>query len=158
MDRTPCAKNFLTRQRLFMAASESNISHSLSGRAASAAQFIPRYSARICASCATFTYVSTSALIRAANSSGVVGAGTAPVDSMRSRTSGERIALLRIPKRQRLLHRPALKGLLAGKTSRHARNKALARAYLKHHYTLAEIGQEAGLHYATISRIIKAME
>lgn len=65
---------------------------------------------------------------------------------------------IEIPKRQRLLHRPALKGLLAGKTSRHARNKALARAYLKHHYTLAEIGQEAGLHYATISRIIKAME
>jgi len=37
-----------------------------------------------------------------------------------------------------------------------ARNKALARAYLEYGYTLAEIGREADLHYATVSRIIKA--
>jgi len=63
-----------------------------------------------------------------------------------------------IPRRQRLLHRPALKMLLAGADSRAARNEALARAYLEHGYTLTEIGRAAGLHYATISRIIKAME
>jgi DNA-binding MarR family transcriptional regulator len=39
-----------------------------------------------------------------------------------------------------------------------ARNEALARAYLQHGYTLVEIDREAELHYATASRIIKAME
>jgi putative transposase len=63
-----------------------------------------------------------------------------------------------IPKRQRRLHRPSLKSLLAGMDSKAARNQALARAYLEHGYTLAEIGREVGLHYATISRIIKAGE
>jgi len=63
-----------------------------------------------------------------------------------------------IPKRQRRLHRTSLKSLLAGADSKAARNQAMARAYLEHGYTLAEIGREVGLHYATISRIIKAGE
>ena len=63
-----------------------------------------------------------------------------------------------IPKRQRLLHRPALKTLMAGVGSKARRNAAMARAYLKHGYTLTEIGREASLHYATVSRIIKTME
>lgn len=67
-------------------------------------------------------------------------------------------AVAEIPKRQRRLHRPALKQLLAGVDSKEARNRALASAYLEHGYTLAEIGREAGLHYATVSRIIKARE
>ena len=67
-------------------------------------------------------------------------------------------ATAEIPKRQRLVHRPALKTLLEGADSRPARNTAMARAYLKHGYTLTEIARAVGLHYATISRIIKAME
>jgi hypothetical protein len=63
-----------------------------------------------------------------------------------------------IPQRQRVVHRPSLKALLAGADSRTARNDALARAYLTHGYTLTEIGQAVGLHYAPISRIITAME
>lgn len=63
-----------------------------------------------------------------------------------------------IPKRQRSLHRPALKSLLANVNSKQARNRALAAAYLKHGYTLTEIGREAGLHYATVSRLVKAVE
>lgn len=63
-----------------------------------------------------------------------------------------------VPRRQRQLHRPALRKLLAGATSKEARNRAMARAYLEHGYTLTEIGQEVGLHYATVSRIIKALE
>jgi len=63
-----------------------------------------------------------------------------------------------IAKRRRRRHRPALKTLLAGMDSKAARNKALARAYLRHGYTLVEIGRAAGLHYATVSRIIKATE
>ena len=63
-----------------------------------------------------------------------------------------------IPKRQRKLHRPVLKQLLSAQTTREARNRAMAKAYLGHGYTLSEIGREIGLHYATVSRIIKAVE
>jgi DNA-binding MarR family transcriptional regulator len=31
------------------------------------------------------------------------------------------------------------------------------RVYLQHGYSLVEIGREAGLHYATVSRIVKAI-
>lgn len=63
-----------------------------------------------------------------------------------------------IPKRQRRLHRPSLKKLLAKVDSKPARDQTMVRAYLEHAYTLAEIGTEVGLHYATVSRIIKASE
>ena len=63
-----------------------------------------------------------------------------------------------IPQRQRVVHRPSLKALLAGADSRTAHNDAMARAHLTHGYTLTEIGQAVGLHDATISRIITAME
>jgi len=63
-----------------------------------------------------------------------------------------------IPKRQRRLHRPGLKKLLAGLDSKEARNQAMASAYLEHGYTLTEIGREVHLHYATVSRIIKSRE
>ena len=66
--------------------------------------------------------------------------------------------IVEIPKRQRRLHRPSLKRLLAGTDTKVSRNQAMARAYLEHGYTLADIGREVGLHYATISRIIKAEE
>ena len=66
--------------------------------------------------------------------------------------------IVEIPKRQRKLHRPTLKQLLGAAESREARNRAMAKAYLELRYTLTEIGQEAGLHYATVSRIIKALE
>jgi hypothetical protein len=39
-----------------------------------------------------------------------------------------------------------------------ARNDAMAWACLDHSYTLTEIGRAVGLHYATISRIIKTRE
>ncbi|MBT9612194.1 MAG: transposase [Burkholderiales bacterium] len=63
-----------------------------------------------------------------------------------------------VPKRQRQLHRLSLKKLLAGADSKDERNRAMASAYLEHGYTLTEIGREVGLHYATVSRIIKALE
>lgn len=66
--------------------------------------------------------------------------------------------VMEIPKRQRRLHRPSLKSLFASVDSRDTRNQAMATAYLEHGYTLAEIGREVRLHYATISRIIKSME
>ena len=68
-------------------------------------------------------------------------------------------AVTEIPKRQRQLHRPSLKTLLAGaRESKAVRNAAMARAHLEHEYTLAQISKEVGLHYATISRLIKMLE
>ena len=61
-------------------------------------------------------------------------------------------------KRQRRLNRPALKKLMLGCDSKETRDQAMTCAHLEHGYTLAEIGREAGLHYATVSRIIKACE
>lgn len=66
--------------------------------------------------------------------------------------------LVEIPKRQRRLHRPELQKLLAELDSKETRDRAMASAYLEHGYTLTEIGRVVGLHYATVSRIIKARE
>lgn len=67
-------------------------------------------------------------------------------------------AIAEIPIRQRTLHRPPLDQLLGTPKTREARNLAMAKAYLEHGYTLSEIGRKADLHYATVSRIIKALE
>jgi ActR/RegA family two-component response regulator len=63
-----------------------------------------------------------------------------------------------VPKRQRRLHRPALQQFLAKRGTRTARDQAIAKAYLQHGYTLSEIGRAVDLHYATVSRIVKARE
>lgn len=72
----------------------------------------------------------------------------------------QRTAVREIPKRQRLLHRPALPTLFsaAAHASKARRNELMARAHLEHGYTQAEIARELDLHYATVSRIIKAVE
>ena len=62
---------------------------------------------------------------------------------------------IEISKRQRRLQRPPLKKLMAGCDDKVMRNQAMALAHIEHGYTLAEIGHAAGLHYATVSRIIK---
>ena len=61
-------------------------------------------------------------------------------------------------KRKELGRRPTLKKLLSGIKTMEARNQAIALAYLDHGYTLAEVGDAVGLHYATVSRIIKSIE
>jgi len=59
------------------------------------------------------------------------------------------------PRSQRLVHRPALASLLprSSGNDRFERNAAIRDAHLRHAYTLAEIAREAGLSYATVSRI-----
>ena len=66
--------------------------------------------------------------------------------------------VVEITKRQRLLHRPSIKKLLDHTRSRKERNLAMAKAHIEYGYTLAEIGNAAELHYATVSRIIKTLE
>lgn len=67
-------------------------------------------------------------------------------------------ALAEVPKRQRRLHRPDLKQILAKPGTKAARDQAIAKAYLEHGYTLSEIGRAVHLHYASVSRIIKSRE
>jgi putative transposase len=70
----------------------------------------------------------------------------------------ERPISAEVPRAERLAARPALDALLpSGKSpDRHRRNAAIADAYLKHGYTLAEIARHLGLHYSTVSRIAQA--
>ena len=67
------------------------------------------------------------------------------------------VAMRESPKQQRPVHRSKLDVLLAGSQSKAARNKAMVRLSEVRH-TLAQIGSVAGLHYATVSCIIKAYE
>lgn len=65
-----------------------------------------------------------------------------------------------VPKRQRRLARPTLAKLLSGAAAapRDVRNRQIAVAYLDHGYTLADIAGHLGLHYTTISKIVRAAE
>ena len=60
-----------------------------------------------------------------------------------------------MPQSQRRAHRPSLASLLPGADSgcMAQRDAAIREAHLRHGYTLAEIGRQVGLHYATVSRI-----
>ena len=59
-----------------------------------------------------------------------------------------------IPRQQREAARPDLSLLFAETYSKEGRNKAIYAAHVIHGYTLKEIGDHVGLHYASISRII----
>jgi len=61
-----------------------------------------------------------------------------------------------LTKRQRLLHRPTLERLFAkGIKGKRERNVAIRAAFLKHGYTLKEIGVHLSLHYTTISKVVQ---
>jgi REP element-mobilizing transposase RayT len=62
-----------------------------------------------------------------------------------------------IPKEQRLASRRSLEELLPPEkvAKKEQRNEAIHKAYIEYGYTLSEIARHLGLHYATISRIIK---
>ena len=62
-----------------------------------------------------------------------------------------------VPARQRHLDRPALAELHAG--AAHSKDRAwMLTAQRQHGYSQNQIAAEAGLHYATVSRLIKALE
>jgi AraC-like DNA-binding protein len=63
-----------------------------------------------------------------------------------------------IPRRQREKARPDLGRLFPDPCSRAARNKAAYAAHVLHRYTLQQIGDHVGLHYTTVSRIIRDEE
>ena len=63
-------------------------------------------------------------------------------------------ALVEVPRAQRFALRPALATLFAGVTSKGDRNVRCALAVQEHGYTMKEIGEFLGLHYATVSRAL----
>ena len=62
-----------------------------------------------------------------------------------------------IPKRERRASRPPLDYLLHRQliTSSDRRYEALVTAHLQHGYRLTELGNHLGLHYTTISKVVK---
>lgn len=55
----------------------------------------------------------------------------------------------------RKLDRPTLSTLFKNTKSRDRRNRLIHTAHMVHGYTLSEIDRHVGLHYATISKIVK---
>lgn len=61
-----------------------------------------------------------------------------------------------VPKSQRYLGRPSLKELFASAATRTRRNRIILQAVHNHGYSQVELADFLGLHYSTISRIIKS--
>lgn len=70
----------------------------------------------------------------------------------------ERAISTEVPRADRLAARPALAALFtqARLSTPARRNGAIAEACLTHGYTLAEVARHLDLHYATVSRIVRA--
>jgi putative transposase len=60
-----------------------------------------------------------------------------------------------IPRVQRFALRPPLGKVFPGGQSKTSRNKAIATAHIEHGYSQQSLAAHLGLHYATVSRIIK---
>jgi len=62
-----------------------------------------------------------------------------------------------VPRLQRYVARPPLSELFKGKGKK-AKDKTIYNAYVRYGYTMKEISDHLGIHYATISRAIKRVE
>jgi putative transposase len=60
-----------------------------------------------------------------------------------------------IPKLERFSGRPTLMALFTAFGSRHERNRGIVSAHLGHGYTLKEIADHLGIHYSTVSKVLK---
>ncbi|MDD5328684.1 MAG: transposase [Sulfuricella sp.] len=72
---------------------------------------------------------------------------------------GSKSDLKEIPRSQRFAHRPSLADMFPTSTqgNKPARDVAIRRAYLEFGYTLASIAKQAGVHYSTVSKVIKGV-
>lgn len=68
-----------------------------------------------------------------------------------------KVPVREIPRFQRMLFRPSLTELLAPErySGKEERNSLMKRASLEYGYSFSEIGNYVGLHYATVSRIVR---
>lgn len=62
-----------------------------------------------------------------------------------------------VPRAQLLAHRPALGELFAdpARLDKASRDAVITRAHREFGYSLAEIARATGIHYSTVSRVIK---
>jgi len=60
-----------------------------------------------------------------------------------------------IPKTQRYPSRPSLADCLSGFDSKLERNTRIIQAHVKHGYTLKKIADHLGIHYTTVSKIVR---
>jgi len=65
--------------------------------------------------------------------------------------------LKEITREQRYVARPPLNEILLHQDKK-LKNQAIYQAYLKYGYTLKEIAEYIGVHYTTVSRVIKRIE
>jgi REP element-mobilizing transposase RayT len=70
----------------------------------------------------------------------------------------DKSALQEIPRVQRFADRPALEDILHDTEDRTQRDAAILKACNEHGYTQAQISAATGLHYSTVSKIIKKVE
>ena len=65
--------------------------------------------------------------------------------------------LKEIPKAQRYAGRPLLTDIFLSQkmTNKQERNKLISTAYFLHGYSMKEISDYLGIHYSTVSRILK---
>jgi putative transposase len=79
------------------------------------------------------------------------------IEKVKSRSASV-IPQREVPISQRYAERPALSDLFLPNfhQNRATRNAAITKAFLDYGYTLKEIADHLGMHYATLSRIIKA--
>ena len=72
----------------------------------------------------------------------------------------EKESIKEVPRVQRYVARPPLRELFKGKKGkeRKAEDRIIYDAYVRYGYTMKEIAEHLGFHYATISRAIKRVE
>jgi hypothetical protein len=63
-----------------------------------------------------------------------------------------------IPRAQRYVSRPVLSKLFSRGETATKRNKHIHDAHMKHGYTLKEIADHIGIHYTTVSKVVKGFE
>jgi REP element-mobilizing transposase RayT len=70
----------------------------------------------------------------------------------------EKSKLMEIPRRERLAFRPSLEQMLSKekRENRQTRDRAIISAHLEYGYSLSEIARHLGLHYTTISKIVRS--
>jgi putative transposase len=67
----------------------------------------------------------------------------------------DKIEIKEIPRTQRYLNRPQLSALFSGEYKKPERDKRIHAAHVKHGYKMKEIADYLGVHYTTVSKILK---
>jgi hypothetical protein len=70
----------------------------------------------------------------------------------------EKNALKEVPRIQRFADHPSLESILASTESREERDRAVVNACLEFGYSQAQVALATGLHYSTVSRIVRRGE